>query len=1194
MRVIFRGILALSFLPKIFAQQVTPPTAQPSAILCAGTIVDASGAAIALATVSLARDGSETLRTTSDAAGRFTFQTQQMPASGQAYVLTVSAAGFQTYNATVTAGDASMAVSLQVAGQADVIEVEGEAGSNIEPTETQLGDALSQQQIANVPLNGRSMTGLLALTPGVVPVSSVQPNAVVMSGVASTPPSGDLDIGALSVSGQRETANAFRVNGATVQEDVNMGIAVVPTLDSVASLEMLTSSFDARLGNQSGGQISVVTRSGTEQMHGSVYNYFRNTALDARNYFSLSRAAFHQNQFGGTVGGEVLRVRSLFFFGDYQGTRQTQGIDTGLIAVPSLADRGGDVSDLVDANGNGLLTGTVSGTNTPTGLAALLSNRLGYTVNSGENYYTAGCTLSSQCVFPNGVIPTRAFSAPVQHLLQYIPKPNYGDGQFSTSSYAQRVRDDKGSVRLDRAMRWGKLSGYYFLDDYSLLNPYPTGQGGATVPGFNAESDGRAQLLALNLVSTTAVSANQAHMSYMRNAAAVGQPRDGVGPTLASQGFMTGANTDGINPMLPGIEGVANVIFNSFTMGVDVTSLYQAENIYELSDDYSRTIGTHTLSAGANFHADEINTHPTVYDNGSFSFTGSETGSDFADFLIGVDSSYTQGQGQNFYNRNHYIGLYAQDSWNIHTLTLNYGMRWDVLPPWSEKFNQLLTLDPNEQSVVYPNAPQGILFPGDPGVANTLAATRYANFAPRIAASWAPETEWTPLEKLLGTGGKTVVRGGFAIYYSAFEGLSAGIMSGNPPYGFTDTSSAPTLFDQPFVTAATGVSVGQRFPLQPVAYGASAAHPNTSVDWNNFEPLTGIPAFDKNNVTPYTENYSVSVERQLASHTALTVSYVGTQAHHQLVIQEVNPGDPAACLALSTKASVATDSATCGPFGESSTYMTAGNVPVLGTRTTFKLGSGDVPAFGSVNLQRTIANSHDHALEVGLNHSTRTLFVQLGYTWSRSIDQSSSLAEAVYPGDAGRSRALSAFDLTHNFVATYRYTLPLTSMWRGHAMWTEGWQISGLTRWSTGFPVTLVNNNDTSLLGTQPNGINNNGVDEPNYAPGNLMLNRRPGADGYAFNTNLFSLPALGTPGNARRRFFYGPGADNTDLALEKSTALRHGGTLQLRMETFNVFNHAQFFGPAAVNGNISSTSFGKVQSSSPPRLLQLEARIKF
>jgi hypothetical protein len=247
-----------------------------------------------------------------------------------------------------------------------------------------------------------------------------------------------------------------------------------------------------------------------------------------------------------------------------------------------------------------------------------------------------------------------------------------------------------------------------------------------------------------------------------------------------------------------------------------------------------------------------------------------------------------------------------------------------------------------------------------------------------------------------------------------------------------------------------------------------------------------------------------------------------------------------------------------------------------------------------VNLQRTIANSHDHALEMQLNHSTHTLFVQLGYTWSRSIDQSSSLAEAVYPGDAGRSRAPSAFDLTHNFVATYRYTLPVARVLHGHPLLAEGWQISGLTRFSSGFPVTLINNNDTSLLGTQPNGINNNGVDEPMYTSGDLMLNRRPGTDGYAFNKALFSLPALGTLGNARRRFFYGPGADNTDLALEKSTALRHGTTLQVRVETFNVFNHAQFFGPAAVNGNISSAGFGRIQSSSAPRLLQLAARIKF
>ncbi len=606
------------------------------------------------------------------------------------------------------------------------------AGSDVEPNETQMGSVLNQQQVASVPLNGRSFTDLLALTPGVVPESSAQPNAVVMSGVASTPPSGDLDIGALSVSGQRETQNAFRVNDSNVQEDVNMGVAVVPTLDSVADLEVLTSSFDAKLGNQSGGQVSVTTRSGGERLHGSVYDYFRNTALDARNYFSLVRAPFHQEQFGGTIGGPVARGKKLFFFADYQGTRQTQGVDTGLIAVPTMADREGNLADQA-----GSLTGVVSGPY----FAQLLSSRLGYAVAQGEPYYTASCTAANaQCVFPGGVIPQSVFSTPARNLLQYIPQPNAGSGTFSTSTYAQTVRDDKGSVRVDRQTRWGALMGYYFLDDYTLLNPYPTGQGGATVPGFNAQNTGRAQLAAVNLQTMLGeAGTNLAHVSYMRNAAAAGEPRGGVGVSLASQGFVTGTGTSGIVPLLPGIEGVENVVFNSYTMGVDVTSLFQAENTFEGSDDVSRTVGRHVLSVGVDFHADQINTHPVVYDNGSFSFTGSETGSDFADFLLGIDSSYTQGEGQKFYNRNHYLGVYGQDSWQVSSqLTLNYGVRWDVLPPWSEKYNQLLTLDPQEQSVVFPNAPKGILFPGDPGVPRTISPTRYGNVAPRAAVSWAP------------------------------------------------------------------------------------------------------------------------------------------------------------------------------------------------------------------------------------------------------------------------------------------------------------------------------------------------------------------------------------------------------------------------------------------------------------------------
>ncbi len=1165
------------------AQQM--PQTQPAGFK-SGAVTDTSGAAVAHAHVSLAGPGHPLFQAQADDKGLFRLPLPFKPETG---VLTVEAPGFQTWSSSIVLPGETrepLSIRLSVAAASSSVEVEGSDGSSTEPADTQQGGILNRKQLASLPLNGRGFTGLLALSPGVVPAGSAQPNAVVMSGVASTPPSGDLDIGALSVSGQRETANAFRVNGSDVQEDVNMGVAIVPTLDSFAELEVLTGSFDAKLGNRSGGQISVETRSGGARMHGSVYEYFRNTALDARNYFSLTRAPFHQSQFGGTIGGPVPHADKLFFFADYQGTRQTQGIDTGLIAVPTLADRAGDLADQAAA-----LTGKVSGGY----FARQLSSRLGYTVRQGEPYYVPGCTTAT-CVFPAGIIPKSAFSAPAQHLLSYIPQPNQGASAFSTSDYAQRVRDDKGSIRLDRTTPLGALTGYYFLDDYTLLNPYPTGQGGATVPGFNARNAGRAQLYTANLVTASGASAaNQAHFSYMRNAASAGQPRDGVGATLASQGFVTGENTSGIVPLLPRIEGVENVIFNGFTLGTDVTSLFQAENIFETADDYSRTIRAHTLSLGADLHADQINTHPTVYDNGSFSFTGSETGSDFADFLLGIDSSYTQGQGQNFYNRNHSIGLYAQDSWRVRPrLTLNYGLRWDVLPPWSEKFNQLLTLDANEQSVVFPNAPEGILFPGDPGVPKTISPTRHGDFAPRLAGSWElPEAHSAIARRLLGSSGAAVIRGGYGMYYTAFEGLSAAIMSGNPPYGFTDTSSAPTLFDQPFITAATGASVGQRFPLRQVAFGASPRHPDRSVDWSNFEPLTGIPAFAKDNVTPYAENYSVSAERQIGPRTVLTIGYVGTQAHHLLVIQENNPGDPAACLALSTPASVAPGSATCGPFGESSTYQTATGQTIQGTRIAFNA------AFGSVNLQRTIANSHDNAFELSLRHSTRSLFLQLSYTWSKSIDQSSSLAEAVYPdvaglSNAGRSRSLSAFDLTHNFVATYRYELPVGSSLMHHPRLTDGWQVSGLTRFSTGFPVTLVNNNDTSLLGTQPNGINNNGVDEPDFAGGNLKLRNRPSANVPAFDTSHFSLPALGTLGSARRRFFYGPGADNTDLTIAKSTQLRDQSTLELRLEAFNVFNHGQFFGPASVSGNLSSTNFGQLQSSSPPRLLQLAARLKF
>src|SRR5581483_3382762 len=268
-----------------------------------------------------------------------------------------------------------------------------------------------------------------------------------------------------------------------------------------------------RVRNYNGGIVTVVTKSGAEALHGDLFDFVRDSALDARSYFSPERAAFVQQQPGGTIGGPLQKGRT-FFFADYQATRTTEGIETGLIPVPTTAERAGDFSTAAN-----VLSGSVNGPY----WAQLLSRRLGYTVSPGEPYYTSGCLTAAQCVFPNAVIPRSAWSTPAQRLLSYIPTANTGDDAFSTGAFAQTVHDDKGSLRIDRHTGLGLLSGYYFVDDYTVDNPYPTQQGGASVPGFDAVTRGRAQLLALSTSTTFAAAVNEFHVSYLRNVNDVGR-----------------------------------------------------------------------------------------------------------------------------------------------------------------------------------------------------------------------------------------------------------------------------------------------------------------------------------------------------------------------------------------------------------------------------------------------------------------------------------------------------------------------------------------------------------------------------------------------------------------------------------------------------------------------------------------------
>jgi hypothetical protein len=1145
-----------------------------------GTVADPTGSVVpgARLAVTSTTQGLQH-KATSDAKGAYTFPALPV---GQ-YRLEVEAQGFKPQHRTGLKIDVDSVLqidlTLELADKLEAMTV-SENLVRIETASTQVGEVVTGKSMMAVALNGRSFTDLLALQPGVVPSSTQQPDSIVMAGVTvAIAPSGGLNPGNQSISGQREDANGFIVNGGDVKELMNGGTSIVPNLDSIAEFRILTNNFDAEYGNSGGGVVNVVTRSGANELHGSGFEFLRNTELDARNFFSPERSFYRQNQFGGTLGGSIKKNR-VFFFGDYQGTRQSQGLDTGLIPVPSAADRSGNLSDRADS-----LTGTVGGPY----LANLLSQKLGYGVSANEPYYSPGCTVSSQCVFPNAIIPQRAWSEPARHLLPYIPVANLGAATFSSGSEGKLLRDDKGSFRIDgNAERWGSLSAYYFFDDYHLNNPYPTAQGGASVPGFAALDLGRSQLISLAQTKALGASAvNELRLSYMRSSNNVGQPSGGVGPSLASQGFVTGPGTPGIAVLAPQIEGIENIRFNSFVIGTPITNLTQANNTFSASDEFSKVLSGHTVKAGIHASLEWVNVNPDATFNGSYLFSGSETGSDFADFLIGVASNYNQADSGAYYGRHKYAAAFAQDSWRIKpNLTLNYGLRWDLMQYWSEKYNQIPTFLPGEQSRVYPTAPASLVYPTDPGVPGTLVPQRN-RFAPRVGLAYSPRVPKGLLSRILGGPGRSSIRAGYGIFYSVIQGNTIGIDEPQPPYGLSYTSPAPPLLATPFINAADGSVHVNPFPLTFPPLNASASHPNPGIDYSPFLPQAGMTAPPPWNTYPYNENYFLSIGRQLSTNTVVSLSYVGSQAHHLLAVYSANPGNPALCLALSQPAAVAPGTPTCGPFGEDTRYTTPAGKLIPGTR------SGLGPAFANDDYDASIGNSNYNSFQASLRHSGRGLDLSVAYTFSKSIDQSSSLADPLNPFDFRATRALSAWDLRHNLVVTYDYQLPLQRISPAHS-WNRGWSVSGITRVSSGFPVTLSSDGDRSLMGSLPNGVNNRSLDLPDVTPGALNLNHDPRNGLPYFNVSLFSPNALGTPGTASRRSFYGPGMVNFDVALRRSFRVGDSKSMEFRLETFNTFNHAQFFGFAAVNGDIDSNLFGQVVKAAPPRLIQVALKFAF
>jgi hypothetical protein len=1152
-----------------------------------GTITDRSGAALPNAKVELrnAETGFDR-QTTVNSAGFYEFASVPI---GDHYELEVHADGFKPLNQL----DIKLLVNqsyradfqLDVGQVSQTVNVEGRP-VQVETASNQIGDVIEDTKITALPLNGRSYIDLLGLQAGVVAVGSRQSQLNFPK-----PADGLGDVGNLSVNGMQESANEFVVNGASAQEVVNNGAAIVPVLDSIQEFRLLTNTFDAEYGHSAGAIVNVVTKSGTNTLHGSGFYFLRNQNLDAKNYFDTSLGTFHRNQYGGTIGGPVKKDK-VFFFGDYEGQRETQGVSLGVVNVPTVAERGGDFS------GTGGLTGVVQGDDEPGHMAQTLTSRLGYPVTAGEPYSAPGCTSTAACVFPGNIIPMTAWSSAASGTLKFIPVPNSGASGFVAAPQNQTVRDDKFGTRVDyNRTANDQYSVYYFFDDANVSLPY-TNTVFENVPGFGGVTRSRSQLAT---ISNTRIfgsnMVNEVRGVFLRSAANRNNPLGGLGK-VSTFGFVEGGL--GLIPTWAPVEGLPDIELENTgtTIGAAPENGPLNGNTYQVLDNFTLTKGRHNVKFGGEFRIVQSNERQAYASNGQFQFFGGETGIDIADYLIGTPDYFYMASYQLSDARTKVYGIYGQDSIKMsNNLTLNLGLRWDVAGPFRDKGNKLETFVPGQQSTLFPEAPTGWVFPGDKGIPATLAYTPYTNFSPRIGVAYSPSSIDGPLGKIIGGPGMTSIRAAWGIFYSNNAGVTSNNEAGDAPYGLFYGSPSAIYFEEPFKGRRSGPDPGQRFPF-------TIPEPGGAFNWAEVQPLSSSPGLVTDFKRPYAIQYNLSIERQLSNSMILKLAYIGTQAHHLLGQLTFNPGNPATCLAVRAALGPANG---CGPLKEDVIYALPNGQTVNGTRP-YSVTSGRFLSRGTLDFSKSdwydsIGSSNYNSLQVTVEKRAGASRFLAAYTWSKSFDTGSSEADEFYAYAPGisRSYALSDFNQNQNFVVSYGYELPfqkLTSSQSGAAAkLLGGWSINGIARFASGFPITMYESDDNSLCGCFGEGgilyaNQDSGQDFPNYDGKPIAkFNPRNSPSHAYFDTSHFTPEDLGTTGNSSRRFFGGPGLNDFDVSLHKVTKINERVGTEFRAEFFNVFNHAQFENPL---GNINAATFGQVTSARDPRIGQIAIKAFF
>lgn len=1106
-------------------------TAQQITGTIRGAIVDPNGAGVGTATVTATQVETGLLRTTSpDRQGNYVFL--ELPVGH--YQLQVQAQNFEKYlqqGISLNVNQvATVNVHLRVGSDAQVVEVKSDAAL-VQDTLSSLGETVLQRQILDLPLDGRNFSQLGLLQPGVVPLT---PGLLEAGGAARQNQ-------AYAVDGQRPESNNFMIDGADNESAVDGGFVLKPPIDAIAEFKILSHNANAEFGRNTGSTTNIVTRSGTNSFHGAAWEFLRNDAMDSSDHFTQTVQPLKQNQFGATFGGPIVKDKT-FFFGYYEGFRNRQG-ETVATTVPSGAEKQGNFGELCTSNG-----GTFNGGGTCSNPAGQLT------------FFGTPVPFNQMTLF-TPIDPVAA------NMLPFFPAANNGSNGFITTQTLVENNDQFG-VRIDHYLTSAdNLNFRYMFSTGPTTNP--VSPSGASVPGFPVGEYDRAQnFVAQESHVFSPSTIGVLRFSFLRNTFLLSQHLNHESP--ADLGFQ-------YQPTLPEAAGPPFIQIGGYaSVGDPITgprNTYQ--NTFDLSGSLSKIYGRHELKFGGGYRRDQINGVQGIATNGFFVFApipsvaGFLYNDGFANYLSANPVVFLQGGGDFSREiRDRAVDAYAQDNYKVTSrLTLNLGLRYELPLPATENKNRVNLFVPGTQSTVVPNAPPGLLYPGDPGVSAGLIPAEKTAFAPRVGFAWDPRGN-----------AKTVVSGAYGIFYEPYYTGQGGPLQ--------DPISAP-----PYLKTE---QIG--FPVNSFANPFYSPNP-FSVPFP--EPMT-LLVINRNLRLPYAQDWNLNIQRSLGSDFLFQIGYVGTTG---VKLPRLIEGNPAAFVP-----GIDNNPADCS--GQPSCPISSeNNVNQRRLYSGCTLASPNNCIYSSVGEIAGLSHSNYNALQTSLRKRFgHGLSFLASYTWSHSIDDVSSFNItgsasqpvagendlAQNPFDLAAERGPSMFDSRNRFVLSYEWSLPFfqhSNQWYGKVL--GDWQLNGIFTAQSGTPFTVFDSNDVSLQGQAPeiSGFSSNRPDvigNPNSGP-------RTAAEW--FNVSAFQAlqpDAQGrfeVFGNEGRNAVVGPGYVNWDFSAFKNIRLTESKQLQFRGELFNFLNHTNFRLPVS---DIESPTFGQVQSDVSPRVIQVALKFLF